>query len=620
MKLLAVMVCILMLGSLVSVVGGEEGLFVKITKEKDDYVLGETINITVHVFFDGEYRDPDEINVTVAGNSTYETVENTRTSIGTFMVQHDVTQEDLEDGNVRFRVRVILGHREESESVYFNLDRDEMSDDPGLEVSVQVSTFNPQAGDTIDITVIVTNNSDPVDPDEIELKMEIDSPSIFWNDDEPDETTLELTKTGTGTYTVSHTVSQDDVESHSYQFNAEAQLDEDFADDWIEISSRYYIVWYEQISSHRGGSEIEFRIAVSDLDGSVISSGDIHIQYMALGIGNDDDEGILTGHTNTKGLASFSIPTSFEPYTLVISGWVNGTYNQRIESTIELIDTDSQPDESDFEIILENDQPYYLPDTQLELRFGAYFDGEPVRGKTISVYITSDYQVLFHGNFTPENGSFSVEFTTPSPSTDPRQQYIDIEFILNNSGEYESEWDFIFVGDIGEYIDVDLDIQISTLTTNDGFRVILDDERFIGGGVFALMVPIKEPGREITHENFFQDTDALLEGSPWTPITKGGMLSYYPHDLVEKDGGVFQGDLRVPEYWDDYDSFLIIVMGLTKDFDLFMHFGASAVNLSQNSTQTEKSTDDSFIPGFISFTTMVALFIPIVQKKKKRNE
>jgi len=201
MKKLALIIGVILVFSFLPLVGGEDGFQIIMTYEDLDYQIGDTINVTIHVFNDGEYVEPDEVNVTLGFGMNEEEINTTKIATGKYSASFQVTEEDWEDGSIWVRADATYWDYEAHDGTHINF----WDEDLRLDVFIHVDKMFPVAGDIITITVTVMNNSENVDPEEIHLYLEVDRDMFDdfpgdGNRDEEEEEELDLTKTGVGEY------------------------------------------------------------------------------------------------------------------------------------------------------------------------------------------------------------------------------------------------------------------------------------------------------------------------------------------------------------------------------------------------------------------------------------
>ena len=607
MKKLPLIIGVILVLSILPLAGGEDGFQIIMTIEDRDYQVGDTINVTIHVFNDGEYVEPDEINVTLGFGMDEQEINITKISTGKYSASFQVSEEDWEKGSILVQVDANYGDHQDNDFMHINFQNEGLR----LDVFIHADKMFPVAGDTITITVTVLNNSENADPEEIHLYLEVDYdlfndfPGDGNHDGEKEE--LDLTKTGVGEYQATFSIDSEDRISHKYDLTAEVEDGDSHGDSWLSFGSKYYQVWYNRTTITRGDKTIDFGIYVADAEGHVVKGADIWFEYEVVYF-SDRNEGTRSGITNDKGYAVFSIPSFKQAEVLVVGGWVNDTYHQKFKSQINFDTIDDLPDESGFDLIFHEEMTPYEPETNVTLQFTAYLDSEPINDLPMYVSVFTDHQVLFYGEIIPDKGNFTLVFTTPAVSNILLSTFVEMEFILNNSGEYLRQWKSISVFDIRELLKTDVEIEVKSMESNRDIELTVNDEQLAGSHALVLVSPYPGEMVNITPENFFEVNREMDENTDWAILNDA--LSFtliYPNELEEKDRGIFSGILHVPEFWEDYQNFIVVILMVSPQDENFMHFGAKIIKIEEGNSSSTVDEGEDFIPGFQPIIVCVAV-------------
>jgi len=409
--------------------------------------------------------------------------------------------------------------------------------------------------------------------------------------------------------------------SHTYDLTVEAvDGDKDFKG-WVSFGSKYYQVWYNRTTITRGDNTIDFGIYVADAEGHVVKGAEIWFEYEVV-YSTDRDRGTRSGTTNDKGYAVFSIPSFRKAEGLDVGGWVNDTYHQKFKGHINFNPIDDNPDESDFDLIFHEEMMLIEPETNVTLQFTGYLDGEPINDLPMYVSVFTDYKLLFYGEIIPDEGNFTLVFTTPAVSKILKSAFVDMEFILNNSGEYLRQWKSTSIFDIREMIKTDVEIEATSAESNRDIELTVNDEQFAGSHALISISPYPGEMVNITPENFFEASREMDENSDWIILNYGfSMTLIYPNELEEIDSGKFSGTLHVPEFWEDYQNFIIVIMIVSPQDENIMHFGAKIIEIEEGNSSRKVDEGEDFIPGFQpSFVCSAVCFGIVLHFAKRRRE
>ncbi len=319
--ILIVILCISSFPNLVS--AHQDSLNVIMTCENQDKVFssGDSAKVTVHVFDKGSYVDADNkptLSVNQYSSGEIDTQERElgteKTSTGKYESTLTIMDSDIENYEyleleLKDTEKTSSGSRARDYGYYYShyddeyavgYGRDSKTDDTynfvysdevndiilnlkrkeKMEVAIEIDDcpdypFNP--GDTIDITIKVSEDGDNIAPGDFKL--------ILGHDDTDGYETEELpyNNPSDGVYKASYTIPSRLTKCTSYSITAKAELTDDNNDEtWddtahLSFELNFFDIWYHKIS--RDETETKFDIWVSDMDGKAVSNAGVYLFY-----------------------------------------------------------------------------------------------------------------------------------------------------------------------------------------------------------------------------------------------------------------------------------------------------------------------------------------------------
>ena len=589
----------------------EEALKIIVLREEKDYKIGDEMTLNIHVFYEGEYLDPDELNITLGFGGRAITAQKTET--GKYSATFTIQKEDVnEDAVVTILVR---GYYGEYDTLAYLMVQT-WTYTHSLEVTIDNPL--PKKGDTITVTAKVMNGTTLADPDEIDL---------WFDDDRRGEDDLELTKASTGVYTVSYLVDPDDNESHVYEFEVDAEIGNSDLYGGVDATLRYYQVWYHNTSDFSKNNDVSFDVCVADLQGKVVPSASVHLEYY-LDVWSRSAEGELDGTTDANGRVAFTIPGENDklPEELELDGWVQGPqYRQEIDSWINFEndandddDDDDEPDEDGLDILLPGEEEFYEAGKSAKIDCKAYLNGTPYQGD-LTVFVSNAEELVLAKTLSVQAGSFTLDLNVPQ-ATGADFDFLDLDFQVYQSGTTYGDEEWLFIGDGLWGMDFGLDISVDTLKPGASSKVTATEQAAAGYQGVVLCRPYHGSAKTVTADNLMevmaeaeQDWEVIAEEGEWEGVWQ----------LLEPQGGSFQGDIFVPGFWSSEEKFLVVVVlsnPMEDDGPGSFHVGAVIVNNGESSSSGEDDDDDGgFLPGFTGLEFLPALCVVLLWASRKKH-
>lgn len=310
-------------------------LDVVITYPDGQYEFGSEVEVTVHVFDNGQYSDVQEVDLGVGDRKR--PVNMTREGIGLFTCTIVLKEEDLSvfyDVALKTRVKLDDGWVEPRggtsiHTVY----------DLAFKPEIVLHDFNDrwlQPGDTVLYDVLITFMGEFVDPDPETLK--VDHQPLSWPKSD-------LERIEIGHYTGSFSVPEGLNESEELWFAVHAEYT------WENITYYAYPpvyadvemlqVWCEKIRADQTGSIIELH--VRDMGMEIIEGArvELHASYNTYEGGvSENNYDITNGTTDAQGSVTFSIEYPSidpeRPHVMVAGIVYHDDLQQQFDQLIEI--------------------------------------------------------------------------------------------------------------------------------------------------------------------------------------------------------------------------------------------------------------------------------------------
>jgi hypothetical protein len=386
---------------------------------ESDYDVGAEVPIYITIFEDGEYIDPDFLNLSIEQyDETYRDQYVTRTDVGQYLGRIVLLLTDInDDGAVFFEVRAHFGPDVVWEGDYFKtiyqhaLRADILLTDP-YDIVVR-------PGQAIEFDVKVTFMGETVDPDPGTLiaycSRAVDGPDWYLQ--------IPLDRISEGWYNGTFQVPPGGVES--MHFRIDVRLNYTRANrtwsDSIDRSKPVYITYYRIWAHHANVTRksADLMLFFENLTGVAVRGASVNLSYSYYRDIKPSHMIInLNGTTDANGIATFHISYTdikgFEEW-FDIEGQVDHLgFRQHFQGRVHI------PPESDdgsgwnngLKMRILTKEP--LPaneETTISIRVTE--DGVPRRGFEVLLYLMTEYSILFNGLLeTGDDGFINISITT----------------------------------------------------------------------------------------------------------------------------------------------------------------------------------------------------------------
>jgi hypothetical protein len=472
--------CILALSTLSQIstaqLGTGEGFGVFITYDEDEYWIGDEVDLTIHVLYEGRYRDPDELEMRI-GYWSDRSFTATRTGTGKYAASVVIKEEDLWRG---FEY-VLWADAELTDASGTWLSNDRV-DIPlrGTHIYTRVYPVDPShavpsPGDHVDYIIEVFDDTDLTDADE-------NYPQVSSSKTDLEIYPVVATRIGTGRYTFSHNISDELTENQDYWIRVNVAKTVGpitrYADAEIDIIIDALKVWCRITNITSGSADVE--LVVMDVNGTGLADSTVELIWsywrdddypFENGTWTTDDRGHLNVTLDTPATELNHVNLRGKVHALGLTQAFFGYYD---------LDFISEPlpglrSYEDYESPMSPGQKHVVHHTIV-------LDGEPVVREEVFVYYENDRTILFHGTVvTDSQGQFSVTLDLPEgmAPVDPRTEgvitghletldtLLDVELVwyrppsrnLEDFTPVQNEDVLLEVGDIqpGQQVSVQLD-------------------------------------------------------------------------------------------------------------------------------------------------------------------
>jgi hypothetical protein len=445
-----------------------------ITHSEDAYEVGDEVNVTVHVFSEGEYIDPP--NITFLGGIPEREINLTRTDKGLFHVNFTIGPDELDDGLFRIECfindtdgELLAKDRSCVHTTYYEAFKiDLMVIDPVDE--------SPRPGQEVKFLARFTYLGDPVDPD-----------GMVSHFVDP-EGKLELTpkRMAKGLYSFQHTLPQPINESTDLEFFVRAN----YTDGTYFFSNQVFKslnidvlqVWAEVVNRNNNGASLEMR--VMDLHGNPVEGADILLEARLSEEGMGRRDLWINGTTDGEGRALFNFSViGFDPFVKIyIEGNVssNGLF-QEVDHRVTFVETPW-----DFNSSLSLEPQFDLPlkpGVTYDLGFHMEYERNHTSWseETLYVYLFDNGEVYHHEKLTTDsNGDFTVRLTAPSLPKGTLYRWVDIKFKARSDEYWLTKQRYLRVGNVVPFprlvpfLDDQVDLEIGPMAPERIVNVTLD--------------------------------------------------------------------------------------------------------------------------------------------------
>lgn len=561
-----------------------DAIWIEIVIPDKEWDEGDVIDISMHVFDEGEYSDVDVLEAYISDYVNDTRLESTRVSMGiwecSFVVEHSL----YENGGVYFFVNVTLN--DESYEYYRHIWFGPQTSYDDLQVSHTVEPASVMVDDDVrTITWEVRYRGELVDPGSIEVMPNLN----IWDlaDDDP-----EVVRLSTGVYR--SVVDVSDFYSHlwmelrsqvleirlSVSYQQSMGSPNISAYDHIYLYLNRFHVWTRALESEEE-DHMRFEFLVTHLDGRPVKGAEIYIAY-----GDNDVMDAWTGEvfernatTGEDGRVVMDF-TLYEPLLEASRLLFRGAVKERWDVQDILFHVDMRRSQSVFEpdgwgcdFVRTNVQPF-LMGSDVTLNATVYSDGDAWSGETYYLVRTPE-RLLANGRVVPDDsGNVSIAFHTPEGDDGTELEVtftVKVETPAITWYRSRTEW--------------------YTLTTGweaVGIPGIMDRLDDILDGRSTIVAPDVTLGREcdvsFSHPDageswngwviagFDLDNPGNATGGSWFYASTSPVEGIYI-DRCDRVGGSFEGSYLVPRGLPGEDLFLMGLMledaELEGDFQIF---------------------------------------------------
>ena len=607
-------------------------LFVGEPEDGFTYDVGDRVPVEVRFFDSAAPKDADT-TPTVTINE-YETnskdVHLSRKGVGVYSGEFTIAEGDVEDSNyLLISAEATLG-KDNPEDDSYDYDSDygallvagETGFDVVLDFDKTGSYFiSAEPGDTVQMTITVTDGGNNVDPESLELTA--------------NEKELTYTRKGTGLYEASYIVSPTVRESERIDVEVDAEYYGEYASDDGAIIVDMMALWYHELGIT--SSYAQFELCVADMEGSSLSGALIDFSYEIDDYGVDDDSPSQTGLTDSEGRATFTISHS-SASMIYIEGTIGYSgKTQHFDGDIQLSSEGTgfpleEPSEwNDFEVIYQENAGPLNPGETVTLNYIAYAYAIPVSNQPIIYYLHTYWDFITSGSTTCDSsGRFSITFTVPD-STDTiygefespfEKEHIYEHCDCDNGRVYRESYDYIYQSDMNIFTDKDTSLSIVTDSFEIGTRSMVTATRPNSQGFMAFAMVLVG---EIKIEDI--EPDYRLEWEAWV-----GLSFSFVYPVSVENNRIIQ-DVLVPEFLPEDETYTILVIfidsnSLTIDFHWnYIHVRPTA---SQESEEEWDLQDVIFsnpvrlfgvgVPCLLILFVIIIILVALVAAMRPRKE
>ncbi len=546
-----------------AVLGDDDGYYMVITYGAGSYEIGDTVDVTVHVFDRAAYTDTID-NVTLEVGDLDREVDLTMGGAGRWQGSFLILEEDvIESFGGSYISMSAMGLVGESyvESAFSYLSMaTEAAEMKFLAVN---SVMDPPSvymgpGETKTVTWRIYYDGSLVEPTSFEL----------WLDENGSDSVVDPTRESTGVYSYEYTMPTEPISSAVYlDFSAEYTdgTDNVDGDNQVDLFMNFLHVWAKKVAV--SVTTASFDLYVSNMTGGPVEAAAINLDYSYYDDEYDYIQKTATGTTDADGKASIDL--SYNDLgdleeDVMIEGKVTGqSFEQGLDFTLQVrIVDDSEPDEPreiGFDVIPTKDMFGF--DKDVNLPSTAYFDGTAHGSGTIYWYAHTLNAVLNKGSTqSGVQGDLSVDFRTPSKGeNDPDS------FITHYETPIDEDGTDVFYED-----------------TEYGYISSVSDPDFFPDNPWDAMEMFRDPDVKVSHNKLEKSKDVpvtveysgandnwqcmiILGNDPkpsnmalvpmwtyWTESLTEGMYG----DVGDLDGNRWQASVFVPDNLPNKDFFI----------------------------------------------------------------
>jgi uncharacterized membrane protein len=563
--------------------------------EKDEYVVGEQVNISAEVTANGRFVNPDVppnpgqdpvmlailMNFTFGGPGGPGDIEwITMDSVlgqdgrftGNFIIKqhHIVTMEPQREGlplvgKVVFMMAMCS---------YYDVQVTTMAlimMEEGPSVNVAVSDHFPSPGDRVTVTVETTNGT-PVDAAAVKIDL-----SSYDGIEEKYVTDLSATRKSIGVYEATYTVPVDLTLATLYSVSAGASFTEYNASAFLYplfgtgFMVNFFDVWFQNVSATDDETDIAMWIA--DMDGNALEGIDIDLEVMVYTTSGGMTSQNLTNTTAADGQSRFVIAHASAERVDVNGSVTDGDVTQRFyfEGVVDRSQPEPpEPENSEDDLQVEPWEESEMgsifdmvkePGDPIHVKYRVFNATGPVLNKRINWYLIdrdgffdTDWTTIDSGfEVTDGNGDFDLTFTVPDNDVNGWLMFEAVLWSEDEQGEsrVESSEPLIDAGFFArdENIEITVDRVHKDNPVELRAKVPLPDSYYIGQ-FFAV---------------YDEDTGLTDWGQPQALGPQSDDFNIMPLPKIGVD--TFGMDKQLPEFFPEDQS--IAFMVLSVDLEAF---------------------------------------------------
>ncbi len=548
-----------------AVLGDDDGYYMVITYGAGSYEIGDSVDVTVHVFDKAAYTDTID-NVTLEVGDQFREIDLTMGETGRWQGSFEILEEDSEE-NFFGESYVLLdatGLVDETfvESAFSFLSLASAATDMkflAINSVLEPPSVYMEPGETKTVTWRIYYDGTLVEPTSFEL----------WLDEGGSEVEVDPARESTGVYSYEYTMPSGPRSSAvSLEFDVEYVdgTDTVYGNNQVYLYMNFLHVWAKKVAV--SATTASFDLYVSNGTGGPVEAAAINLDYSYYDDEYDYIQKTAIGTTDADGKAGIDLPYNdlgnLEE-AVDIEGKVTGqSFEQGLVFTLQVrIVDDSEPDEPDeigFDVIQHKDTFGF--DKDVNLPSTAYFDGEAHGSGTIYWYAHTLNAVLNKGSTQSSvQGDFSVDFRTPSKGeNDPDSIMTHYETPIDEGGTdtfYED--------------------------TEYGFISSMSDPDFLPDNPWDALEMFRDADVKVSHNKLEKSKDVpvtvqysganedwqcmiMLGNDPkpsnmalvpaWTYWTESLTMGMYA-DMGDLDGNRWQASVFVPDNLPNKDYFIV---------------------------------------------------------------
>lgn len=514
--------------------GARDGFAIYITYPQDAYHVGSQVNVTVHVFYRGEYYDADNVSLLIDYPGNRE-IPLHNGSIGKYNATFIIETDDVSDYNGEVTLEAhadmtdAIGHLEASDYVDLYLDGSQI--DIYL-YNVGARDYVPRPGEKLDFMIMIRNEYGPTDLDEGFPEVTVREDGTYERE------TLNSTRLDVGTYTFSFIA--DENITHSLTYRVEIQYEKTIGTITYEKGVYFTVdldvidVWVGIVSSTAESTELEF-IAVDDGGRAVPDAVfDLEWDYYNSSDGWVNFEGTWTADHQGRARVIMDTP-ELDDYRVDVDGVVTcAGLEQEIDRSFPgHWNYTYQPDPFDVD---GNVEGLISPGEQHTITHNVTSYGEPVANEELFVYYIDEHNIYHHGiETTDSQGQFDVTIDVPAdlgPTRPGWSDWIGANFQWGENRTsmgvpyyYPPSWND---GNLEDNLDENLTLESSDLHPGRTVTIKMDHPEADGENEDCVILWRIDPAENWTR---------------WVRTIQG-----YANDGCEWTGDGFVGSFRLPSF------------------------------------------------------------------------